>query len=396
MTQAAWEEAYRETGPLVHTLALRALGSVEEAEDVVRRVFAAAAASESPLEARLLLHDAADRITGDLERRVRAKLAALDDGDVGAEPVTDSRAVVAEADRILLRCSMETLSEDDRALLERAFVHGDPRYELAMMTGISEQELDERLRDAVLALWTGPRLEGEHAPVETLAMRAVRGRVADGHGAHLAGCKECKDVWRGLNDLVGAITRMPASAPVLAPRAGLWDELVAGIEAGEGAEPEPDWREEARLAAARAARRRTMLMTVAVVLSGLVAGLAVVVSQLLIEPDREMGVSASLTDPRERGVDAGRAWVEVQDDGAQVLVVEGRYSEYPDGYLEIWVTVDGVDGPVSLGTLTSAHYSVLVPVSLGDLDGALVQISKEPWDGDATRTGEIVARGVLG
>lgn len=396
MTQAAWQEAYRETGPLVHTLALRALGSVEEAEDVVRRVFAAAAASESPLEARLLLHDAADRITGDLERRVRAKLETLEDGDVGAEPVTDSRAVVAEADRILLRSSMEALAGEDRTLLERAFVHGDPRFELAMMTGISEGELDRRLRDAVLALWTGPSLGGEHVPVESLAMRAVRGRVADGHGAHLAGCKECKDVWRGLNDLVGSITRMPASGPVLAPRAGLWDELVAAIEAGEGAEPEPDWREEAKAAAARAARRRTMLLTVAIVLAGLFAGLAVVASQLLLEPDRVTGVSASLTDPREGGEDAGRAWVELQDDGSQVLVIDGRYAEYPDGYLEIWITVVGAEAPVSLGTLTSSHYEVLVPSPLGELDGALVQISKEPWDGDPTRTGEIVARGRLG
>lgn len=394
MSQAEWEVAYRETGPLVHTLALRALGSVEEAEDVVRRVFAAAAASGSVLEARALMHDAADRITGDLERRVRAKLATLEDESLGADPVTDSRAVVAEADRILLRASLDTLTEQDRTLLERAFVHGDPRFELAMMTGVSEEELDARLRDAVLALWAGPRLGGEHAPIEVLAMRAVRGRVADGYGAHLSGCAECKDAWRGLNDLVGTITRMPASGPVLAPRAGLWDELVAAIEAGAGAEPGPDWREEAKAVAARSARRRTMLMTVAVVLAGLVAGLAVVVSQYLIEPERTVGVTTDLTDPRAGGEDAGQAWIEVQEDGGQVLVVEGRYSEYPDGYLELWVTLDG-GAPVSLGTVTSAHHEVAVPEDLGDLSGALIQISKEPWDGDANRTGEIVARGEL-
>ncbi|WP_296667829.1 anti-sigma factor [Demequina sp.] len=394
MTTSGVEEAYREAGPLVHTLALRALGSVDEAEDVVRRVFAAAAAGGS-LDARDLLHDAAERITGDLERRVRAKLEALDDPDIPVDGVTDQKAVVAEADRILLRTSMDRLPTASREALEQALVHGSPRYELAMTLGISEPELEERLRDALLDLWSGARLSEPHAPPEALASRAIGIRAADGHRAHISDCPECRDAWRSLNDLVGQVTRLPAAGPVLPPRATLWDELVKVIEAGEGTEPEADWREEARASAERAHRKRTLIMTAAVVMASLFVGLTVVLAQILVEPDRPVIASGVLTDPREGGGDAGSAAVEGRGDQGEVVVVNGPYAEYPDSFLELWLIPVGGDR-VSLGQLTSSRYEVAVPPGIGTAAGGLIEITREPWDGIAGPSTVVVARGSLG
>lgn len=392
MAGAEIEDAYREAAPLVHTLALRALGSVDEAEDVVRRVFAAAAAS-GDLAPQSLLRDAAERVTGDLERRVRAKLSALDDPRLGADAVTDHDAVVAEADRILLRSAMTRLDEQRRTLLERALVHGDPRTELAMMTGVSVEDLEDMLRDALLELWTGPRMRGEHAPAADLASRALGNPAAPPHSDHLGRCRECRDVSRSLNDLVGAIARMPSAGPVVSPRAGLWDEVREAVAAG--AVPEPDWREEARRAAERAQRRRTFILVGAVVMSSLLVGLTVILAQLLVEPDRAAVASAVLADPRQGGADAGSVVLERRDGGAEVLVIDTVFAEYPDAYLEVWLVPAGED-PISVGHLRASRYEVEVPEAAGSAMGATIEISREPWDGDPTRGGEVVARGALG
>ncbi|WP_062518861.1 anti-sigma factor domain-containing protein [Demequina silvatica] len=392
MVEPNVEEAYRESGALVHTLALRALGSVEEAEDVVRRVFASAAAGGS-LDPQDLLRDAADRITGDLERRVRAKLVALDDAPVTAEGVTDDRAVIAEADRILVRASLDRLPGEDRDALERALIHGVPRYELALATGVSEEELEVRLRDALLALWHG-RAPGEgHAPIEGLASRALGIRIADGGQQHISGCAECRAAWRSLNDLVGSVTRLPATGPVVEPRAGLWDEVRRAVDAGPP-EPEADWREEARGDARRAQRRRTLVMAAAVVAASVFAGVAVALSQLLTEPEAAAIAQATLEDPRSGGTDAGTARLVETDDGSQAIVVDGPYSEYPDANLELWVTPEGGEA-VSLGQVTSGHYEVALPPGLSVGDGTVVEISREPWDGDQSPSGDVIARGVL-
>ncbi|WP_062383553.1 anti-sigma factor domain-containing protein [Demequina iriomotensis] len=390
MCEPEVEDAYRESGALVHTLALRSLGSVDEAEDVVRRVFASAAAGGS-LASRDLLHDAADRITGDLERRVRAKLVALDDAPVGAEGVTDAAAVIAEADRILVGAALASLDDRAREALSRALTGGEPRFALARDLGLPEAALEALLRDSLLALWPGERPGDGHASLEGLASRALGIRIVDGGHEHIAGCRDCRDAWRSLNDLVGAVTRLSGETTVLPPRAGLWDSVREAVDAGAPA-PEPDWRAEAAEQAARAQRRRTMVMGVAIVASSLLVAVGIALSQMFLTGDRTAVASGSLEDPRNAGAQVGEAWVETTPDGLEVVVIDGLYREYPDAYLEAWLVV-GDAAPVSLGQVSSAHYEVAVPVATAV--GARLEISREPWDGDATQTGDVIAEGVL-
>ncbi|WP_062302932.1 anti-sigma factor domain-containing protein [Demequina subtropica] len=391
MCEPEVEDAYRESGALVHTLALRSLGSVEEAEDIVRRVFASAAASGA-LDSRELLHEAADRITGDLERRVRAKLVALDDAPVGGEAVTDASAVLAEADRILIAAALEGLDADRRTALERALVEGEPRFELARCLGMPEEDLEVLLRDSLLALWTGTRPGEGHASVESLASRALGIRIADGGREHIAQCRECKTAWRSLNDLVGSVARMRVTGAVVPPRDGLWDEVRDAVDAG--APVEVDWRAQARDDAARAQRRRTMVMGVAIVASSLLVALAVALGQAFLEGDRASLVSAQLEDPRS-GADAGQAWVEATPEGAEVIVIDGVYREYPDAYLEAWLVI-GDEPPISLGQVASAHHEVALPADAVTAVGARIEVTREPWDGDPARTGDVIAAGDLG
>lgn len=403
MSHAALEDAFRESGALVYTLALRSLGSAEEAEDVLRRVMLAAAGSGSgaDLGSRALVMDAATRITGDRERRARAKLALLDADDVGVDPVTDVDTVAAEAQRILLRAAVERLAPESRTLLERAFVHGDPRVELAHMTGKSVEEVDLLLADALVGIAGGPGLGEaqvgeEHVAALTLALAAVggRGEAARIDLAHVRQCGECKAAWRAMNDLVGDLTRLPAMGPPVHPRAGMWAELALAIDAGETVAPEADWRESARLEVERRVRKRTMVMSVAVVLAVLMAGLALYVGQLLMTPVATAVAAATLEDPRTAGAPAGSAQVTAGDDGQFILAVEGPHGEYPDFYLELWVTLPGGE-PQSLGPVRGARFEVEMPADLDSPVGVVVEVSREPWDGVSSRTGEVVAAGIL-
>ncbi|SEJ12870.1 anti-sigma factor domain-containing protein [Demequina mangrovi] len=396
MCEPEVEDAYRESGALVHALALRSLGSVEEAEDIVRRVFASAAAGGS-LESRDLLHDAADRITGDLERRVRARLTTLDEMPLGADGVTDASEVLAEADRILVAAALDRVDAAERAALERAIVDGVPRFELARDLGMSEEDLEERLRDALVAIWPGQAPPEGHASLDGLAARALGIRVADGGRAHIAECRECRDAWRSLNNLVGTIARTGTQAPTVAPRESLWEEVreaVDAVDAGAPA-PESDWRTEARAQATAAQRRRTMLMGVAVVAASVFVALAVLVAQLAADGEGAAIASAVLEDPRSGAGDVGQASIHVDADGTEVVVVEGVYAEYPDAYLELWLrTGDGE--PVSLGQISTARYSVALPPEIASARGATLEVSREPWDGDAAQTGDVIARGTFG
>ncbi|WP_062381734.1 anti-sigma factor domain-containing protein [Demequina pelophila] len=399
MDDAGFARAYARSAPLVHTLGLSSLGSVDEAEDLVRDVFVAAARDDArgagALEPEALVGAAATRIGTTLESRAREQLALLDRDAPSTAPVSDVESVSEAAERLLLAAALERLPAEDRELLERVLVRGEDREELALMLGLAEEELARRLVDALLALWTGPRLDAPHAPAAALAARALRIPAADDHRAHIAQCRDCKQAWRGLHDLSGRIARGSGGAALVPPRATLEDRVRQAIASGEVVEPARDWRQEAADRERRELRRRTMIMGVGLVLIGLFAGLAVVVSQWLVEPERDVIAAAPLTDPRTGGTDdVGELEVHLRDGGRRVLSIRGPFSEYPDASLVVWLTETGGHHE-RIGVLASSYAEIPVPEGL-DLTDAAISITREPWAGDLEPVGEVVAIALLG
>lgn len=122
--EAALAEAYRRWSPLVHTLALRSLGSVPDAEDVTQQVFVSAWRGRSGFDADRSLAGWLTGITRNAVADVFSK-RARDQRDavavatrVGPPPEAETARV---ADRVTVVDEITRLGEPQRTILTLAF-----------------------------------------------------------------------------------------------------------------------------------------------------------------------------------------------------------------------------------------------------------------------------------
>lgn len=123
--ERALAEAYARWSPLVYTLALRSLGSRDDADDVVQRVFVAAwttrrgfdpeRASLSAWIVGITRHTIADHH----ERRSRQR--RLEDALTAIAPTHEGEAAVDVESRVLIEDELERLDVLPRAILRLAF-----------------------------------------------------------------------------------------------------------------------------------------------------------------------------------------------------------------------------------------------------------------------------------
>jgi len=159
----ALAEMYRRWSPLVHTIALRALGTREDAEDVVQQVFVAAWRGRATLRpdrgspAAWLVGITKHRVADVRTQRYRAhrNLQALA-SEVVTEPTTTHDSDWAE--RLLLVHELERMGDPRATVLRMAFIedrtHDDIARTLEMPLGTVKShvrrgllELRDRLKE---------------------------------------------------------------------------------------------------------------------------------------------------------------------------------------------------------------------------------------------------------
>lgn len=134
----ALEALYRDVSPLVYTMALRALGSAPDAEDVTQQTFVSAWRGRegfNPMKGDLrgwVVGIAKRRIADALEARSREKrrLEAVQDATPATESVSD------EADRVLLAYEVNALGDPRATIVALAFFEGETHQQIADRLGM--------------------------------------------------------------------------------------------------------------------------------------------------------------------------------------------------------------------------------------------------------------------
>ena len=253
-----------------------------------------------------------------------------------------------------------------------------------------------------------------HVDPDMLALAALgEHALDDDDAAHLARCGECAAELAQTRHVV-AVGRQttPADIPT-APPAAVWerirDELgLLGVTEPEGANREKTDQGHAGSDASGSGgdaevlplrpRPRRMSGWLAMAASaGIVAGGvggALWASSRPPAPGPDPTVLAEATLDPLPGWDAqGVASVQQVADGARVVVVQVDGEFGTDGYREVWLLAPDLSGMVSLGLLDGSAGEFVLPDGIDLARYSVVDVSEEPFDGDATHSGNSIVRG---
>ncbi len=157
--------AYERWGGLVHGIAVRALGSVADAEDVTQQVFVSAwtgragyRAGAGPLPA-WLVGITRHRIADAFARRKRDERERLAVASM-AEPHARPTSATGPEDRLVLLDELARIGEPQRGIMELAFFHDLTHEQIAARTGLPLGTVKSHIRRTLVRLRTRLEVNG--------------------------------------------------------------------------------------------------------------------------------------------------------------------------------------------------------------------------------------------
>ncbi|WP_341358581.1 anti-sigma factor [Georgenia sp. M64] len=260
-------------------------------------------------------------------------------------------------------------------------------------------------------------LSDHHVDDETLALLALGEPADPAVAAHTRDCPVCRASLAELADVVGLARHPEVARGLERPGPHVWDRIAAELAADDApvapavnapasAEPvgpatppgRPIGAPPAPAAAApgpRAAgtpwwRRRTAWVAAASFALGIAGTLA---AENLLAAGPGPAVASAALDPLPGWSETGTASVH-EVDGRRVLTVEVPGAA-EDAYREVWLIDTEVQRLVSVGILTGEQGTFELPDGLDIDEYPIVDVSREPLDGDPAHSGDSIVRGRL-
>lgn len=231
-----------------------------------------------------------------------------------------------------------------------------------------------------------------HIDPELLALLALGENAGDARDRdHLAACKSCRDELENLAHAAEVGRSTLGAGDLLEPHPRVWSAITDEVTRLEGA-VEPTLAPVTSLP-----QRRAWVLPVAAAAAGvIVLGLGVggVWSALQPTPATVLA-SASLDAFPDWAGASGEAVVQETAEGTRVIDVSLALPGTGEGYREVWLINSETLQLVSLGIVEGESGTFTIPAGLDLSSYNLVDISKEPFDGDPTHSGDSIVRGQL-
>lgn len=259
-----------------------------------------------------------------------------------------------------------------------------------------------------------PSARSGHLDEDTIVLASLGHALPEPDQTHLDGCDRCREEVAALGRIVTTARSEPVVEPVAVP-AGTWAAIAGELRFEDRSAPSVRASREPAAASGevvalrptgRTVRRRSRWLPVA---AALLVGLGLGVggtrwldggpspSETAPTTPGRLAIASAALEPLDTAVDpAGHGEAEVVEaDGVRRLhlVVDG-VSPAADGVLEVWL-LNSDGGLVSLGIMSLSEMTVALPTDL-DLDRFdVVDVSREPLDGNPGHSSDSVLRGVL-
>jgi Anti-sigma-K factor rskA len=254
----------------------------------------------------------------------------------------------------------------------------------------------------------------QHCTPEQLALAALREPLPAADAAHLAECAACRAEVASLQRAVDALAVPELAAPTASvpPPPRVWDAIAAAT--GVTTRPRPDLASvpppppeaapgppapaprpvpDGTVRALRPRRSRLLLAGAAAAVVGAGIGAAVVVATT--GDDGGQSIAAAALDPLDDSGASGGARVVERPDGTRLLEVQLEAPALDEGYYEVWLLDEEVQGLVPVGVAQAGTTTFPLPAGLDLGEFPLVDVSVEPLDGDPGHSGVSVVRGAL-
>lgn len=253
-----------------------------------------------------------------------------------------------------------------------------------------------------------------HLDPERLALVAVGEEMTDAEHDHLETCDACSLELAELEHTVAVGRSTMTLGELETPPERVWDGILdevrspqptavasgasagAAVAAPADASVAPDVDPQ-RPAEEQAKRRR--LSRGGRVLFGLAASIAIVLAVVgvwnLVRPPQPVEIASATLAAFPAHPDAAGTALVTERSGERMLTVTLDDDEDGDGFREVWLITADASALVSLGELDGTKGTFVVPAGVDLRDYVLVDVSKEPLDGDPAHSGDSIVRGEL-